>query len=69
MDHLTFDKAVIDNSLPPDLTPGNSATFKEINDIRSDNVAGVVEDDASMCDSTYGSDLGCDPFADAPLSP
>ncbi|KNE97473.1 hypothetical protein PSTG_09305 [Puccinia striiformis f. sp. tritici PST-78] len=64
MDHLTFDKAIIDNSLPPDLTPGNYAIFKEINDI-----AGVVEDDASMCDSPYGSNLGRDPFIDAPSSP
>ncbi|KAH9472284.1 hypothetical protein Pst134EA_002907 [Puccinia striiformis f. sp. tritici] len=64
MDHLTFD-----DSLPPDLTPGNYAIFKEIDDIRSDNIAGVVEDDASMCDLTYGSELGRDPFIDAPLSP
>ncbi|KAH9459288.1 hypothetical protein Pst134EA_019443 [Puccinia striiformis f. sp. tritici] len=69
MDLLTFDQSIIDDSLPPDLTPGDYATFKEIDDIRSDNVAGVVEDDASMCDSTYGSDLGRDPFIDAPSTP
>ncbi|KNE95830.1 hypothetical protein PSTG_10890 [Puccinia striiformis f. sp. tritici PST-78] len=45
MDHLTFDEAIIDDSLPPDLTPGDYAIFKEIDDIRSDNIAGVVEDE------------------------
>ncbi|KAH9456494.1 hypothetical protein Pst134EB_012692 [Puccinia striiformis f. sp. tritici] len=69
MDLLAFDEAAIDDSLPPDLTPGDYATFKEIDDIRFDNVAGVVEDDASMCDSNYGSDLGRDPFIDAPSTP
>ncbi|KNE94847.1 hypothetical protein PSTG_11752 [Puccinia striiformis f. sp. tritici PST-78] len=45
MDHLTFEEAIIADSLPTDLTPGDYTIFKEIDDIRSDDVAGVVEDD------------------------
>ncbi|KAH9464455.1 hypothetical protein Pst134EB_003989 [Puccinia striiformis f. sp. tritici] len=68
-DDQVFIEAVTDDSAPPDLTPTDWATFKEIDDILSDNVANVEEDDASLCDSTYDSDLGRDPFEDAVSSP
>ncbi|KNF00902.1 hypothetical protein PSTG_05794 [Puccinia striiformis f. sp. tritici PST-78] len=68
-DDQVFIEAVAEDSAPPDLTPTDWATFKEIDDILADNVANVEEDDASLCDSTYGSDLGRDPFEDAISSP
>ncbi|KAI7933678.1 hypothetical protein MJO29_016755 [Puccinia striiformis f. sp. tritici] len=45
VDHQVFVDAVADNSLPPDLTPSDWATFKEIDDILSDNVANVEEEE------------------------
>ncbi|KAH9460498.1 hypothetical protein Pst134EB_008669 [Puccinia striiformis f. sp. tritici] len=69
MDDRLFEEATVDDNLPPDLTATDWATFREIDDIRSDNVAGVEEDASSVCDSTYCSDLGRDPFDDAPPSP
>ncbi|KNF05589.1 hypothetical protein PSTG_01399 [Puccinia striiformis f. sp. tritici PST-78] len=68
-DNLLFDEATITDSLPPDLTTGDWATIHKIDSILTDNVAGAEEDDASICDSNYGSDLGRDPFEDAPSSP
>ncbi|KNE88045.1 hypothetical protein PSTG_18560, partial [Puccinia striiformis f. sp. tritici PST-78] len=58
-----------DDNLPPDLTTTDWAIFREIDDIRSDNVAVVEEDATSTCDSTYCSDLGRDPFDDALPTP
>ncbi|KAH9452201.1 hypothetical protein Pst134EB_016157 [Puccinia striiformis f. sp. tritici] len=69
MDSQLFDEATIADSLPPDLTTGDWATIHEIEAILTDNVAGAEEDDVSLCDSAYDSDLGRDPFEDAPSSP
>ncbi|KAH9447373.1 hypothetical protein Pst134EA_029413 [Puccinia striiformis f. sp. tritici] len=44
-DDQVFIEAVTDDSAPPDLTPTDWATFKEIDDILSDNVANVEEDE------------------------
>ncbi|KNF06665.1 hypothetical protein PSTG_00539 [Puccinia striiformis f. sp. tritici PST-78] len=61
-DQQTFVDAAAEEDLPPDLTAGDWATFKEIDEILSDNVANVKEDETSVCGSEYCSDLGCDPF-------
>ncbi|KNE89697.1 hypothetical protein PSTG_16837 [Puccinia striiformis f. sp. tritici PST-78] len=45
-DHQAFVDATADKDLPPDLTSADWAIFREIDAIRSDNVA-VVEEDAS----------------------
>ncbi|KAH9443251.1 hypothetical protein Pst134EB_027599 [Puccinia striiformis f. sp. tritici] len=44
-DHQAFVDATADKDLPPDLTSADWAIFREIDAIRSDNVA-VVEEDA-----------------------
>ncbi|KNE89431.1 hypothetical protein PSTG_17117, partial [Puccinia striiformis f. sp. tritici PST-78] len=44
MDIRLFDDAMIEDSLPPDLTAGDWATINEINTALTDNVAGAEED-------------------------
>ncbi|KAH9472600.1 hypothetical protein Pst134EA_003207 [Puccinia striiformis f. sp. tritici] len=68
-DQQTFVDAAAKEDLPPDLTAGDWATFKEIDEILSDNVANVKEDETSVCGSEYCSDLGCDPFVNTPSLP
>ncbi|KAH9440418.1 hypothetical protein Pst134EB_031032 [Puccinia striiformis f. sp. tritici] len=68
-DDQAFVEAASDDNLPPDLTTADWAIFREIDDIRSDNVAVVEEDATSNCDSTYCSDLGRDPFDSALPTP
>ncbi|KNE92913.1 hypothetical protein PSTG_13702 [Puccinia striiformis f. sp. tritici PST-78] len=68
-DKQTFAAAAVKEQLPPDLTPGDWATLREIDEILSDNVANVEEDETSVCDSEYCSDLGRDAFDNASSSP
>ncbi|KAH9457030.1 hypothetical protein Pst134EA_020930 [Puccinia striiformis f. sp. tritici] len=68
-DDQAFVEAASDDNLPPDLTTADWAIFREIDNIRSDNVAVVEEDATSNCDSTYCSDLGRDPFDGALPTP
>ncbi|KNF00108.1 hypothetical protein PSTG_06729 [Puccinia striiformis f. sp. tritici PST-78] len=54
-DEQHFDTAAEDDSLPPDLTPHDWATFQEIDNILSDTVASVEEDaTTSPSQYTYG---------------
>ncbi|KAH9447091.1 hypothetical protein Pst134EA_029078 [Puccinia striiformis f. sp. tritici] len=68
-DKQTFAAAAVKEQLPPDLTPGDWATLREIDEILSDNVANVEEDETSVCDSEYCLDLGRDAFDNASSSP
>ncbi|KAH9470994.1 hypothetical protein Pst134EA_004904 [Puccinia striiformis f. sp. tritici] len=69
MDHRLFEEVKIDDSLPPDLSADDYAIFDEIDAIRFDSVAGAEEDNASLYESTYGSDLGRDPLDDTASPP
>ncbi|KAH9446505.1 hypothetical protein Pst134EA_030422 [Puccinia striiformis f. sp. tritici] len=62
MDHRLFEDARVEDSLPPELLAGDYAIFDEIDAIRFDSVAGAEEDNASLYESMYGSDLGRDPL-------